>query len=133
MIKMKDVNFTSIGYIKSPFKRIEDVPKAVTEAMKHEGQLVIDEKYLESMANMKEDEEYLVIFYFHKCEGYKQRVPLKGDGPLTALFSTRAPCRPNPIGVSNIKIKEIKNNVISFNGVDMLDNTPILDIKKVFK
>ena len=85
------------------------------------------------MADMQVNEEYLVIFYFHKCERYEQTVPLKGVGPLTALFSTRAPCRPNPIGVSNIKLKEINNNVITFNGVDMLDNTPILDIKKVFK
>jgi len=130
---MNDISFTQIGYIKSPFKRIEDVPKAVTDAMKYEGQLVIDEKYLESMADMKENEEYLLIFYFHKCKEYEQTVPLKGVGPLTALFSTRAPCRPNPIGVSNIIIKEINNNVIIFNGVDMLDNTPILDIKKVFK
>lgn len=130
---MKDINFTAIGYIKSPFKEIKDVPKAIVDAMKYEGQLIIDEKYLESMADMQVNEEYLVIFYFHKCEGYEQTVPLKGVGPLTALFSTRAPCRPNPIGVSNITIKEINNNVITFNGVDMLDNTPILDIKKVFK
>lgn len=130
---MENINFEPIGYIKSPFKKINDVPKAVVEAMKYEGQLVIDEKYLESMADMQVNEEYLVIFYFHKCNGYEQTVPLKGVGPLTALFSTRAPCRPNPIGVSNIKIKEIKNNIITFNGVDMLDKTPILDIKKVFK
>lgn len=132
MINMKDIIFSPIGYIKTPFKEINDVPKGVDEAMKYEGKLVIDEKYLESMNDMKENEEYLVIFYFHKCDGYKQTVPLKGVGPLTALFSTRAPCRPNPIGVSKITIKKIDENIISFNGVDMLDNTPILDIKKVF-
>ncbi len=129
---MKSVEFNPIGYIKSPFKDIEEVPKAVIDALKYEGQLIIDDKYLESMADMKVGEEYLVLFYLHKCKGYKQTVPMKGDGPMTALFSTRAPCRPNPIGVSKIQIKEINRNIITFNGVDMLDKTPILDIKKVF-
>lgn len=132
VINMNDVTFSPIGYIKSPFKQIKDVPKAVNEAMKYEGQLIIDEKYLESMNDMKINEEYVVIFYFHECKEYKQTVPLKGTGPLTALFSTRAPCRPNPIGLSNIIIKKINKNIITFNGVDMLDNTPILDIKKMF-
>ena len=129
---MNEIQFTPIGYIKSPFKNIEDVPKAVDEAMTYKGQLIVDEKYLESMSDMKINEEYTIIFYFHECKGYKQKVPLRGIGPITALFSTRAPCRPNPIGVSNVVIKKIENNIITFNGVDMLDNTPVLDIKKNF-
>lgn len=130
---MNDIKLSPIGYIKSPFKNIEDVPKAVDEAMKYEGQLVIDKQFLESTSDMKTGEEYTVLFYFHRCKDYKQKVPLRGTGPITALFSTRAPCRPNPIGVSNIIIKKIDNNIITFNGVDMLDNTPVLDIKKNFK
>lgn len=130
---MNDICFSPIGHIKSPFKNIEDVPKALDEAMKYEGKLVIDEQYLESTSDMKTDEEYTVIFYFHKCKEYKQKVPLRGIGPITALFSTRAPCRPNSIGVSNIIVKKIDKNIITFKGVDMLDNTPILDIKKNFK
>ncbi|MBQ6443581.1 MAG: tRNA (N6-threonylcarbamoyladenosine(37)-N6)-methyltransferase TrmO [Methanosphaera sp.] len=129
---MKEIIFKQIGYIKSPFDDVEDVPKRVSDAMDVEGELVVYEEYLESMADMKVDEEYMVIFYLDKCEGFKQTVPLRGDGPLTALFSTRAPCRPNPIGVSNIIVKKIDGNVVKFNGVDMLNNTPILDIKKVF-
>lgn len=129
---MKSIELNAIGYIKSPFEEIEEVPKSIVDAMEHEGQLIIDKKYSESMADMKVGEEYLVLFYLHKCNGYKQTVPLKGNGPMTALFSTRAPCRPNPIGVSKIQIKEINSNIVKFRGVDMLNNTPILDIKKVF-
>lgn len=129
---MKEIVFKPIGYINSPFEHIKDVPKRATDADNFEGELVIDRKYLESMADMKAGEEYLVIFHLDKCEDYNQTVPLRGDGPPTALFSTRAPCRPNPIGVSNIKIREINENIVKFTGVDMLNNTPILDIKKVF-
>ncbi|MDO5825824.1 MAG: TrmO family methyltransferase [Methanosphaera sp.] len=129
---MDEIIFKAIGYIKSPFDEVKEVPKRTFDAMNVEGELVIDREYLESMADMKIGEKYLVIFYLDKCEGYRQTVPLRGDGPLTALFSTRAPCRPNPIGVSEIIIKDIEENIIKFNGVDMLNNTPILDIKKVF-
>jgi tRNA (Thr-GGU) A37 N-methylase len=54
-----------------------------------------------------------------------------GNGPIKGLFSTHAPNRPNPIGVSTIKITGIDGNVIKFNGVDMLNGTPVLDIKDI--
>ena len=54
-----------------------------------------------------------------------------GNGPIKGLFSTHAPNRPNPIGVSTIRITEINGNVIKFNGVDMLNGTPVLDIKDI--
>lgn len=129
---MDEIIFKQIGYIKSPFDDVDDVPKRISDAMDVEGEIVVYEEYLESMADMKVDESYMVIFYLDKCDGFKQTVRLRGDGPLTALFSTRAPCRPNPIGVSDIIIKGIDKNVITFNGVDMLNNTPLLDIKKIF-
>ena len=129
---MNEIVFKAIGHIESPFDEVEDVPKRVSDAMDVEGKLVVNEEYLESMQDMKAGEEYMVIFHLDKCKSFKQTVALRGDGPLTALFSTRAPCRPNPIGVSNIIIKRIDGNIITFDGVDMLNNTPILDIKKVF-
>lgn len=130
---MDEIIFKPIGYVYSEFTDVNQMPKSSTEAMDVDAELIIDEKYLEAMSDIKEGEEYMIIFYFHKSKGYKQKVPLRGVGPITGLFSTHAPCRPNPIGVSTIKIKEINNNIIKFNGVDMLNNTPVLDIKKVFK
>ena len=129
---MDEIVFRPIGYIHSIYKDVKDMPKSSKESMDNEAELIVDEKYLESMADIKKDEEYIVIFYFHKSEGYDQRVPLRGTGPITGLFSTYAPRRPNAIGVSTIKIKEVNENIITFNGVDMLNNTPVLDIKKIF-
>lgn len=129
---MKEIIFKPIGYIHSKYEDVTDMPKSPKESFDVEAELIINYEYLESMADIKENEEYIVIFYFHKSEGFKQSVPLRGDGPITGLFSTHAPNRPNAIGVSNIKIKEVKDNIIKFNGVDMLNNTPVLDLKKVF-
>lgn len=82
------------------------------------------------MKDMKVNEKYTVIFYFHKSHGYSPVVPLRGNGPMKGLFSTHSPHRPNPIGISTITVKKIKDNIIYFTGIDMLDKTPVLDIKK---
>lgn len=129
---MKEIIFKPIGFINSKYEDVNNMPKNPKESEDVEAELVIDPEYLESMADIKENEEYMVIFYFHKSKGFKQSVPLRGDGPITGLFSTHAPNRPNAIGVTNIKIKEVNNNVIRFTGVDMLNLTPVLDLKKIF-
>ncbi len=123
--------FHPIGYIHSKFNNVNETPKNSRNT--NEAWMEIDLKYLEAMCDMKVGEEYMLIFYFNQSKGYKMKVPLMGDGPITGLFSTHAPCRPNPIGVSNITIKEIDKNKIKFIGVDMLDGTPILDIKNAVK
>ncbi len=130
---MDEILYKPIGYIRSEYEDITDMPKSSKESLDQEAQLIVDEKYLESMADIRSGEEYMIIFHFHKSKGFKQSVPLRGTGPITGLFSTHAPNRPNAIGVSNVIIKEVKDNIITFKGVDMLNNTPVLDIKKVFK
>ena len=124
----EEIIFKPIGYIKSPYEDVRNMPKSTRESGDVEAEMVINEEYLESMSSMEVGEEYMVLFYFHKSEGFKQRVPFMGNGPIKGLFSTHAPNRPNPIGVSTIKITGIDGNVIKFNGVDMLNGTPVLDI-----
>ena len=126
---MDEIKFKPIGYIKSKYETVENIPKSSKESMDEEAEIIINPKYLESMSSMQTGEKYMVLFYFHKSKGYEQKVPYKGNGPIKGLFSTHAPNRPNPIGISTIKIKELNKNIIKFNGVDMLNNTPVLDLK----
>ncbi len=127
-MKNNEITYHPIGFIHSEYKSLDKIPKSSMDNLT-EAEIEIDPKYLESMADLKVGEKYLVLFHFHKSKGYKQTVPMKGVGPMTALFSTHAPNRPNPIGVSVITVKSIDKNIITFNGVDMLDQTPVLDIK----
>jgi tRNA-Thr(GGU) m(6)t(6)A37 methyltransferase TsaA len=127
----EEIVFKPIGYIKSPFEDVGNMPKSTRESMDVEAEIIINEEYLESMSSMEAGEEYMVLFHFHKSKGCKQRVPFRGNGPVKGLFSSHAPNRPNPIGISTIKIKEINGNVIRFTGVDMLNGTPVLDIKDI--
>ena len=127
----EEIIFRPIGYVQSPYDDVDNMPKSTRQSGDVEAKMIINEEYLESMSSMKAGEEYMVLFYFHKSKGFKQRVPFMGNGPIKGLFSTHAPNRPNPIGVSTIRIKEIDGNVITFTGVDMLDGTPVLDIKDI--
>lgn len=127
----EEIIFKPVGYIKSPYEDVNNMPKSTRESGDVEAEIIINEKYLESMSSMEAGEEYMVLFHFHKSKGFKQRVPFRGNDPIKGLFSTHAPNRPNPIGISTIKIKEIKGNIIRFTGVDMLNGTPVLDIKDI--
>ena len=97
-----------------------------------EGTLVIDEQYLKGLKDIKPRQRIVVIFYFHRSHGfdasYLTQTPPHRKKPL-GVFSICSPIRPNPIGMSVLKVLGITNNIITVKGLDMLDGTPILDIK----
>jgi tRNA-Thr(GGU) m(6)t(6)A37 methyltransferase TsaA len=124
-----DIVFHPIGYISSPFKEIKETPKWGTEAGDAEAEIILDEQYLEGIADMKPGEQYQLVFHFHETSGYSLTVKKRGTGVPTGVFSTRSPHRPNAIGISVITVQAIEGNRIRYTGVDMLDNTPVLDIK----
>ncbi len=97
-----------------------------------EGNLVINEEYVEGLDDIKAGQKIVVIFYFHKGQDFvprnlKQTPP--HSGKVRGVFSCCSPRRPNPIGMSVLEVLEIKGNVICVKGIDMYDGTPVLDIK----
>ena len=123
-----DILLYPIGFIKSPYKKREEVPKWGTNTP-DKAEIILDERYVEGIADLHPLEKYLVIFYFHKSNEMKLTVPIQGFGPMTGVFSTRSPNRPNSIGISVITVEAVRGNKIVFTGVDMLDGSPVLDIK----
>ncbi|MDO5851874.1 MAG: tRNA (N6-threonylcarbamoyladenosine(37)-N6)-methyltransferase TrmO [Methanobacteriaceae archaeon] len=128
MNEFDEVIYHPIGVINSNYTIKEETPKS-SKTNDDEAELIVNPVYLEAMSDIKVGKKYFIIFHFHKSEGFKQTVPIYGDGPMTGLFSTHAPSRPNSIGLSTITVKEVIGNIIKFTGVDMLDGTPVLDIK----
>lgn len=127
---MKDTLYCKpIGYIHSPYTDRNNTPRYYSVKPEVEAILEIEDEYLEGIKSMEVGEQYMVLFWFHKSEGYDLTVRIHGDGPLKGVFSSHSPNRPNPIGVSIITITGIEGNNIHFTGVDMLDGTPVLDIK----
>ncbi|GBE01146.1 putative tRNA (adenine(37)-N6)-methyltransferase [bacterium BMS3Bbin06] len=122
------VGFKHIGFVRheSP-----TVPRHWTVS-DVKGDIVIDKKYLEGLRDIKPGQRIVVIFYFHKnpessSECLIQKPPHK-DREM-GVFSTCSPIRPNPIGMSILEVLGIDDNIIHVKGIDMLDGTPVLDIK----
>ncbi len=96
------------------------------------GTLVIDKSYLEGLSDIKPGQRIYVIFHFHKSPNFTpqfMRIRPPNREEKVGVFSTHSPIRPNPVGLSLLKVLGIDGNVIHVKGLDMLDGTPILDIK----
>ena len=97
-----------------------------------EGTLVVDRKYVEGLRDIHAGQRIMVIFCFHKSPVFENRLlcqtPPNGKRKF-GVFSTCSPRRPNPIGLSMLEVLSVSDNVLQVKGLDMLDGTPILDIK----
>lgn len=94
--------------------------------------LVIDEEYKEALFGLEGYSHLVVIYWMHEMKTCDLRhVPQGkvGAAPEVGIFACRCPQRPNPIGISTVKIVSIKDNIVTVKGLDVIDKTPILDIK----
>ncbi len=126
---MKDLICKPIGYIQSPYKTKESTPLNGMQFPEQEAVLEIKEEYAAAIADMEVGKSYEVLFWFDRVADVKLQVPFRGTGPMTGIFSTHAPYRPNPIGATIVKVTKIEGHRIYFTGVDMTDGSPVLDIK----
>ena len=99
-----------------------------------EGELVIDESYIEGLKDIQPGQRIYVIFQFHKSpkfgpEYMRIKPPVHKRRKELGVFSTHSPIRPNPIGLSLLEVLRVDDNVIHVKGLDMLNGTPVLDIK----
>ncbi|MBN1427026.1 MAG: tRNA (N6-threonylcarbamoyladenosine(37)-N6)-methyltransferase TrmO [Anaerolineae bacterium] len=117
-----------IGVIHSPFTEKAQTPiqAARSQAM---GQVEVFPEYLEGLQDVDGLSHIFLLYVFHCSEGYNLKVQPFLDDHLRGLFSTRYPCRPNPIGLSVVRLVARRDHVLDIEGVDVLDGTPLLDIK----
>jgi tRNA-Thr(GGU) m(6)t(6)A37 methyltransferase TsaA len=124
---MNKIGFTPIGYVHNDatenthseeFRRMESV-------------IIIDPKYGDGLMGIEVNELITVVFFFDRNDGYSLRLHPRGDisRPITGVFNTRSQMRPNPIGITVVKLKSRKGNKLLVEGLDALDGTPVLDIK----
>lgn len=122
-----------IGVVHSPFKKNEDIPRekcaSVDGFADIEGEIEIFKEYEAGLKDTDGFSHLVVIFVFHKSQGYKLLTKPILDTRLRGVFSTRSPHRPNPSGMTVVKVIGRKGNILRVAGVDMIEGTPILDIK----
>lgn len=126
---MKEIIYKPIGYVKSPYTDKDNMPKFYTENQAAEADLIIYPEYHDALLGVEKGMNLLMLFHFHKSSEHDLQVKKRGIGPLTGVFASRSSRRPNTIGVSVIKVLSVENNTIKFCGVDVLDGTPVLDLK----
>jgi len=117
-----------IGIIHTPFKTREETPIQPFRS-KAIGQVEVFKEYEEGLTDIEGFSHIILLYNFHKSEGYSLMVKPFLDDKLKGLFATRAPKRPNQIGLSVVRLLIREENVLFVEGIDVLDGTPLIDIK----
>lgn len=123
------IEYTPIGTIHSPHKDIQGMPIQPTGATGIAGQIELLPEFVEGLADLEGFSHIILLYHFHKSKGYSLNVKPFLDTETRGVFSTRAPKRPNSIGLSIVKVLEVVGNIIKIENVDIIDGTPLLDIK----
>lgn len=123
------IQFKKIGIIHTPFKSPQGMPIQPSGAASIRGTIDIFSAYSEGLKDLDGFSHIILLYYFHKIREANLTVTPFLDNEPRGIFSTRAPKRPNPIGLSIVKLIDIKGLTLEVENVDMLDETPLLDIK----
>jgi len=126
---MKEVIYKPIGVVHSPFKLPQNVPIQSAAAKGVVGSVEVLQEYVEGLKDVEGFSHLILVYHFHLAQPYSLLVTPFMDKKLHGLFATRAPSRPNPIGVSIVRLTKVEQNLLHIQDVDIIDGTPLLDIK----
>ena len=126
---MEEIICRPIGIIRSPYKETEGTPIQTTGAKGVGGTAEIVSECAEGLRDLEGFSHIILIYHFHLSRGYSLTVkPFLDDTPR-GVFATRAPKRPNAIGISVVRLVKIEGTTLYIEDVDIVDSTPLLDIK----
>lgn len=123
------IEYRPIGVIRSPFKDVRGVPIQPRAASGVEGVVEVFPQYVDGLKDLDGFSHVILVYHFHLVKGYSLLVKPYMDQAERGVFATRAPARPNPIGISVVRLVKIDGNRIHVRGLDVVDGTPLLDIK----
>ncbi len=128
---MDEIIFRPIGHVRSPFKTTAEIPQQSIHVPDLEAVIEIKEEFSTGLLNLDKYSYIIVLFHFDQSSGYELLVdrPRGGSPGPRGVFATRSPHRPNGIGLSIVELLRVEGNQVMIKGVDMLDGTPVLDIK----
>ena len=126
---MIEIKYKPIGMVHSPFVKPKGTPIQPSAAKGVEGVVEIFPEYVEGLEGLEGFSHIILIYHFHLSKKVSLKVNPFMDNEMHGIFATRAPCRPNPIGISVVRLIGIENNLLYIQDVDIVDGTPLLDIK----
>jgi len=126
---MEEISYRPIGIIRSPYKETEGTPIQTTGAKGVGGTVEILPERAEGLKDLDGFSHIILIYHFHLSKGYSLTVMPFLDDTSRGVFATRAPKRPNSIGFSVVRLVKIEGTTLYIEDVDIIDSTPLLDIK----
>jgi len=126
---MREWRMRPIGHIRSPYSDTEQIPKGLGAQHKADGVLEVLPEFEPGLQDVEGFSHLILIWVFHDSEGYQLTGRPPTDDRAHGVFATRSPRRPNPIGLTVVELLRREGNRLHIRGVDMLDGTPVLDIK----
>jgi tRNA (adenine37-N6)-methyltransferase len=126
---MADINYRAIGVIHSPFTSIEGMPIQPSGGEGIRGTVELYPEFAPGLKDVAGFSHLILIYHFHRSHGYDLELKPFLDDTVRGVFATRAPRRPNPIGLSVVELVRVDGCTLHIENVDILDGTPLLDIK----
>ena len=129
---MKTFTIKPVGFIRSKIKNTKDAPLFYTEGAPN-AVLEILPQFTDALERMEVGDEIIVITWLHQGDRSVLKVHPRGDmsNPLTGVFSTRSPNRPNPLGLHRVKVLGIAGSQLQIGPIEAIDGTPVVDVKPV--
>lgn len=123
--------FTSqpIGFVSSPYKEPGEVPRGLGAKHEVDGMLKVLPQFEAGLTDIEGFSHLIVLWEFDRSEGFQLLGTPPSDNRAHGVFATRSPYRPNPIGMTTVELRRREGAILHVRGVDMLEGTPILDIK----
>ncbi|KAA0007966.1 MAG: tRNA (N6-threonylcarbamoyladenosine(37)-N6)-methyltransferase TrmO [Thermoplasmata archaeon] len=126
---MSEIRYKPIGVIHSPFKKPSGVPIQPTAAEGVKGSIEVFPEYADGLKDLDGFSHIILVYHFHLSKKPLLMVRPYMDEELHGVFATRAPSRPNPIGISTLHLLRVEKNMLHVEDLDIVDGTPVLDIK----
>lgn len=130
--KLKTIELTVIGTIRTQHTSIENMPIQSAGAPEP-GIIELFPEYEEGLTDLEHFSHLILLYHFHRQQGFSLKVKPFMDDREHGVFATRSPKRPATVGMSIVRVLKIEGNKIYFEGADMLDETPLIDIKPFFR
>ncbi|GCE07949.1 tRNA (N6-threonylcarbamoyladenosine(37)-N6)-methyltransferase TrmO [Dictyobacter aurantiacus] len=131
---MADIDYVlhPIGFLQSSLKRREGAPKQGREGAP-DAWLIVNDEFGEGLDRIAVGDELIIISWFHRSRRDTLKVHPRGNPeiPLTGVFATRSPDRPNPLGLHRVTVREIAGHRLKVGPIEAIDGTPVVDIKPV--
>lgn len=126
---MNEITYKPIGVIHSPFKEPKGTPIQPAGAKGMDGKVEVFAEYVEGLRDIDGFSHIILIYHFHLSKGASLTAKPFMDSEARGVFAVRAPSRPNPIGISVVRLVSVVKNTLHIQDVDIVDGTPLLDIK----